>query len=318
MDIFLNPGTWAAMLRIATPLLLAAMGGLICQRAGVFNIALEGFMLMGAFAGIVTVHFASGNVWVGFLGAMAAGTLVSLLFALAAVKLRANQIIAGIAVNMLCLGLTSYLIRALFGAQGSFRPQALQRLGTIRIPGVGDIPFIGQVISGHSIVTYFALLLVLVIWILIHKTSFGLNVCAVGESENAARTAGVKPDGIRWRVIAISGALCGLAGSHLSLVTVSQFSENMVQGRGFTAFTAVVFGNASPAATGLVSLLFGLADAVGLRLEILGAGIPPAIVQMFPYGLALVALTISSYMGKLRRQGRIGGLRPAAKGKPAA
>ena len=119
MDIFLSPGTWAAMLRIATPLLLAAMGGLLCQRAGVFNIALEGFMLMGAFAGIVAVHFSLGNVWVGFLGAMAAGVLVSLLFALAAVKFRANQIIAGIAVNMLCLGLTSYLIRVIFGAQGA-------------------------------------------------------------------------------------------------------------------------------------------------------------------------------------------------------
>jgi len=228
------------------------------------------------------------------------------LFALAAVKFRANQIIAGIAVNMLCLGLTSYLIRAMFGAQGAFRPQTMNRLSTITLPGIDQIPFLGPIISGHSIVTYVALVLVVVIWFIIHKTSFGLNVCSVGESEDAARTAGVKPDRVRWNVIAISGALCGLAGSYISLITVSQFSENMVQGRGFTAFTAVVFGNASVGATGLVSLLFGLADAVGLRLEILGSAVPPAIVQMFPYALALVALAASSYIGKLRRQGRIG------------
>lgn len=305
MDIFLNPGTWAAMLRIATPLLLAAMGGLICQRAGIFNIALEGFMLMGAFAGIVAVHFSFGNVWVGFLGAMTAGALVSFIFALASVKFKADQIIAGIAINMLCLGLTSYLMRAMFGVQGAFRPQALERLAPVTIPGISSIPFIGQIISGQSIVTYVALILVLVVWFVINKTAFGLNVSSVGESEDAARTSGIKPDKVRWSVIGISGALCGLAGSHLSLVTVAQFSENMVQGRGFTAFTAVVFGNASPSATGLVALLFGLADAVGLRIEILGLPVPPSIVQMFPYALALLALIISSYIVKLRKQGRL-------------
>ena len=309
MDIFFNPGTWAAMLRIATPLLLAAMGGLMCQRAGVFNIALEGFMLIGAFAGVVVVHFAFGSVWVGFLAAMAAGVLASFLFSIASVKFKANQIIVGIAINLLGLGLTAYLIRAMFGTQGSFRPQQMQRLSSITLPGIENIPFIGQVISGHSVVTYAALVLVAVVWVILNKTSYGLKVCSVGESEEAARTAGVKPDRIKWSVNAICGALCGLAGSHISLIIVAQFSENMVQGRGFTAFTAVVFGNASPAATGLVALLFGLADAVGLRLEILGAGVPTAIVQMFPYAMAIVALTISSYVGKLRRQGRIGGLK---------
>ena len=304
MNIFLDPSTWAAMLRIATPLLLAAMGGLICQRTGVFNIALEGFMLMGAFAGVAFVHFSMGNVWIGFLGAIAAGVLLSFVFALASVKLGADRIVSGVAINLLSLGLTSYLIRAIFGTQGSFRPQAIDRLASVELPWIGNLPFIGQVISGQSIITYLSLALVALVWFIIHKTQFGLNLCSVGQSEDAALTAGIQPSRMKWCAIGISGGLCGLAGAYLSLITVAQFSENMIQGRGFTAFTAVVFGNASPIPTGLVSLLFGLADAVGLRLEIMGSALPPSVVQMFPYGLALVALAISSYLGKLRKQGR--------------
>ena len=141
---------------------------------------------------------------------------------------------------------------------------------------------------------------------MLFKTKMGLSICAVGESELAAKTAGIKPNVIRWEVILISGALCGLAGAYLSTISVSQFSENMIQGRGFNAFTAFVFGGAHPVYSSLVTLLFGLADAVGIRIELLGSNISPSIIKMFPYVLAIVALMISSYTTKLKRLGVIG------------
>ena len=305
MEMFLNPGLWAAMLRIATPLMLAAMGGVLCQKAGVFNIALEGHMLIGAFAAITVVHYTMGNVWLGMLGAMFFGMLYAVLLALAIVKFRANHIIAGIAMNMLALGLTSYLLRAMFNVQGSVRPAAINRLSPVSIPIVRDIPFVGGIISEQSIVTYVAVITVVLTYILVNKTRAGLNICSVGELVDAARTAGVDPDREQWKVLIICGALCGLAGAYLSTTIVSQFSEDMIQGRGFNAFTAVAFGNANPIGTGLVTLLFGLADAIGIRLELMALGVPPSIIKMFPFVLALIALMISSYNAKLKRLGVI-------------
>lgn len=305
MDMFLDAGTWASMLRIATPLMLAAMGGALCQKAGVFNIALEGHMLVGAFAGIAVVHYIGGNVWAGMLGAMVFGMLYSIIFALAIVRFRADHIISSIALNMLAVGLTSYLLRSMFDVQGSVRPDAIDKLSPVSIPLIRDIPFFGGILSEQSIVTYVTAAVVIMVYILINKTSAGLNICSVGESVDAARTAGVSPEREQWKVILLCGALCGLAGAYLSTTIVSQFSEDMVQGRGFNAFTAVAFGNANPIATAAVSLLFGLAEAVGIRLELMGTAIPPSIVKMFPYVLAIVALMISSYTGKLKYLGVI-------------
>lgn len=304
MDIAVITETLASMIRIATPLMLAALGGLLCQRAGVFNIALEGFMLMGAFAGIVFVDFSGGSVWIGFLGAMLIGVMYSGIFALFVTRFKANHIISSIAINILSLGLTSYLLRAMFDVQGVVNPRNINKLANINIPIIKDIPILGA-ISGQSVVTYFAFIMAIVTYILLFKTEFGLNISAVGESEDAARTAGKNPSTIRGIVILISGALSGLAGAYLSTVVVSQFSEDMVQGRGFTAFTSVVFGSAHPIATSLVTLFFGLADAIGIRIELMGIGISPSIIKMFPFTLAILALAISSYTRKLQKQGVI-------------
>ncbi|MDR1966097.1 MAG: ABC transporter permease [Synergistaceae bacterium] len=301
MDIFAGSGIWASMLRIATPVTLAAMGGLLCQRAGVFNIALEGCMLAGAFSGIAVVQYTGGSVTAGMFGAVAAGMLLGAIFALSVVQFRANQIIAGIAVNMLCLGLTSYLLRSLFKVQGVIRPKVIDKLAPVGIGPLADVPFLGEMLGGQSVVAYLAIFSVFLVWLLLNKTEAGLDICAVGESPDAARTAGISPGAIQWAVILACGGLCGLAGSYLSTAIVSQFSENMVQGRGFNAFTAVVFGNANPIATWLVTLLFGLADAIGIRIELKGTGFSPSVIKMFPFALALAALAVSSYVGKLRR-----------------
>lgn len=305
MSLAVISDTMASMIRMSTPLMLMALGGLLCQRAGVFNIALEGFSLVGAFAAIAVVQFTGGSVWAGLIGAMIAGVVYSSLYALFVTKFKADYIIASIAMNMLGLGLTSYLLRTMFDVQGAYSPDTIHKLSMINIPVIKDIPIL-NCLSGQSIVTYIAIALIVVIYIMLFKTKMGLSICAVGESELAAKTAGIKPNVIRWEVILISGALCGLAGAYLSTISVSQFSENMIQGRGFNAFTAFVFGGAHPVYSSLVTLLFGLADAVGIRIELLGSNISPSIIKMFPYVLAIVALMISSYTTKLKRLGVIG------------
>lgn len=305
MSIAVITDTLASMIRIATPLMLMALGGLLCQRAGVFNIALEGFALIGAFAAVAVVQFTGGNVWMGLLGAAVIGAVYSMVFALFATKFKADNIIVSIALNMLAAGLTSYLLRAMFGVQGAYSPDKIDKLSVIHIPILKDIPIL-KCISGQSVVTYFALLMVIVIYIMLFKTKMGLSICAVGESEEAAKTAGIKPNLVKWKVILFSGALSGLAGAYLSIVSVSQFSEDMVQGRGFNAFTALVFGNAHPIYSTLVTFLFGLADAIGIRIELVGMNISPSIIKMFPFLFAIFALAISSYMTKLKVKGVIG------------
>lgn len=305
MNIAIISDTLASTIRIATPLLLMALGGLLCQRAGVFNIALEGFSLIGAFAAIAVVQFTGGNVWIGLFGAAVVGAVYSSLYALFVTRFKANHIIASIAMNTLAAGLTSYLLRSMFEVQGAYSPDNINKLDMIQIPVLKNIPIL-NCLSGQSIMTYFAIAMVAVIYILLFRTKAGLNICAVGESEDAAKTAGVRPGLVRLQVILASGALCGLAGAYLSTISVSQFSEDMVQGRGFNAFTAFVFGNAHPAATALVSLLFGFADAIGIRIELIGMNIPPSIIKMFPYILAIVALAISSYTMKLKVKGVVG------------
>ena len=305
MDMFLNAGLWVSMLRTATPIALAAMGGALCQKAGVFNIALEGHMLVGAFAGISVVHYAGGNVSIGLLGAMLFCVLYSAIYGTALIRFKANHIIASIAMNIMALGLTSYLLRAIFRVQGSVRPAQISKLAPIRLPLIDDIPFLGEIISRQNILTYFMVVVVILTHILLNKTRAGLNICSAGESEDAAETAGVNPDAERWRVILICGGLCGLAGAYLSTNIVSQFSENMVQGRGFSAFTAVAFSDANPISAFLVSLLFGLASAISIRLELMGTAISPSIIEMFPFVLAIAALALNSYSGKLKRLGII-------------
>lgn len=305
MSIAVISDTLASMIRIATPLMLMALGGLLCQRAGVFNIALEGFSLVGAFAAIAVVQYTGGSVWAGLLGAMLIGALYSALFALFVTKFKADNIIASIAMNMLGVGLTSYLLRAMFDVQGAYSPDKIQKLPMINIPIIKDIPIL-NCISGQSIVTYFAVFLIVVIYIMLFKTKTGLAICAVGESEIAAKTAGISPFLVKFQVVLMSGALSGLAGAYLSTISVSQFSEDMIQGRGFNAFTALVFGNAHPVFSSLVTLLFGFADAIGIRIELVGMNISPSIIKMFPFLFAIVALAISSYTTKLKVKGIIG------------
>jgi ABC-type uncharacterized transport system permease subunit len=295
-----NPDLIASTLRIMTPILLAALGGLMCSRASIFNIGLEGFMLSGCFFAILLVD-KIGNAWAGLLGGIVAGIAMSMIYGLFILKYKANQIVVGVAINLMALGITTFLLKAIYGVSGVYRPPHIEPLPAINIPFIKDIPILGLAFSGQTPMVYGSFILVVVTWIILFKTPFGLAVRSVGENPDSARTAGINPTFIQLLTIAWSGALCGLAGAHLSTGYVFEFSENMTQGRGFTAFTAIVFGNSHPLWSMLASLLFGFADAMGYRLQLQNVGIPPRFLLMFPYVLAIIVLTISSILRKQQR-----------------
>ena len=287
----------ASMIRITTPILLMALGGMMCERVNVFNIALEGMALVGAFFSIAFVQFSGGSVVVGLFGGMLSGFLYAALFGLFILKFKANHIITSIALNTLASGLTQFLLRAMFDVQGTYKPDTINKLQDINIPGLNKVPILGA-ISGQSIVTYIAVVMVILLAIFLKRTKRGLRFWSVGESENAARTAGINPVVEKWKATLFSGIMCGLAGGYLSCIIVSSFTKEMIAGRGFTAFTAYTFGGAMPVGSALASMLFGFAEAVGIRIELLGASIPTAVINMFPYFVAIIALGFSSYSRK--------------------
>lgn len=287
-----NDAMLAEMVRVATPILFAALGGLMVLRAGLYNIALEGQMLAGAFAA-VAVAVATGNCWLGALAGCAAGVLVSLIYAVAVLHYRANDIVASVAVNLLALGLTGYLVRLLYGS-ATIQPVGLAPLPTVTIPGLVDVPVLGALFGKQTVLVYVSLLAILVTYILLKRTPFGIAVRAVGEHAGAAATAGLSPVRIRLWANTYCGLLCGLAGAHLALGYATQFTDGMTQGRGFTAFSAAIFGQLQPGYTGLASALFGFVESFGDSLQLTGAAIDPEVIQMLPYILAVIALTIST------------------------
>lgn len=297
-DIF-SVELFTATLRMAAPLILVAMGGIMCRRAGIFNIGLEGYMLMGAFCSIFVIYL-TGSSLLGLLGGMMGGMLLCLLYGVFVIKFNANHILTSLGCNYLANGLTSFLLLPLYGVRGAFRPDNMDRLPIWNIPVIKDIPVVGPILSGHSITVYIALLMVLITSVVLFKTPFGMMVRSVGDNPNAVRTAGVDPDKIRFLIMIWCGVLCGLGGAHLATGYASEFTEGITQGRGYTAFSAIIFGRANPLACFLACLVFGFADALGIRFELSSSGISPNIVKMFPYALAITVLAISSLIQKKR------------------
>lgn len=281
----------ASAIRLVSPILLAALGGLLTERAGIFNVALEGKMLVGAFAAVV-VTSATKSPELGVLGAVLASVAVAALFAFVVVDLEGDPIVAGLAVNLLALGATSFLMRLVFGVQGGYYDPSMPGLPEIAIPGLAGIPILGPVLSGQSALAWLSVAAVVALQVLLFRHHLGLRIRAVGEDAVAAGSVGIRVRRIRYGVVLASGALCGLAGAQLSLGLVAQFVEGMTAGRGFIALVAVMFGRAHPVGVLLASLFFGGAYALALRLQ--GVGIPPQFVSMLPYVATIVALVIIS------------------------
>jgi simple sugar transport system permease protein len=279
----------ASMIRYATPLTLAALGGMYSERAGVINIALEGIMLSGAFsAAAVTVKLQ--NPWIGLLAAAVVGLLVSLIHAAASIQFKADQVVVGTAINILFLGVPPLVSGAMFESTGS-TPQLPreQVLPEFRIPVIDDIPGLKQLLSGHTSITYLAFLLVPISYYVLFRTKFGLRLRAVGENPEAADTAGISVARMRYSGVLISGVLAGIAGAYLSIAQNSLFTRNMTGGRGFIALAALIFGKWHPVGAFGACLLFGIAEALSDQMQGV-VKIPVQMIQIIPYILTMVVL----------------------------
>lgn len=279
-----------SVVRALIPILLAALGGMICERAGVFQISLEGMMLAGAF-GAVGASYTAESAGVGVLTAMVAGVAVSLILAFGAVSRGGNAIVLGVAINLLAVGLTSFLLPQLFGVRGVFQDDRITGLARYPIPLLSDIPVAGAAVFSGTLLSYVALLSVPLTWVFLFRTPIGLRLRGVGERPVASATLGVSPTLYKYGAVMFSGAMSGLAGAQLALGNVVQFAENMSSGRGWIAVVAVLFGRAHPWGVLGASLLFGFTEGFGFRLQ--GRGLPVQITDALPYVVTLVALVLA-------------------------
>ena len=293
-------GFLAASVRVATPLLLAALGETVAERAGVINLGIEGAMLCGALASAIGASW--GGAWAGVGAAMLAGALASWVFALVAIRGRADQIITGTAITLGAVGLTGAVYRAVFGAAGA--ALSIPTLPAIRVPLLNQIPFVGAALFGQPATTYLGFLAVPCIWWLLYRTREGLAMRAAGESLPGARAAGVAITAVRSRATIIGGALAGIAGASLVLAQVGTFAERMTAGRGFVAIAIVVLGRWSPIGVLAASLLFGAATALQFLLQALGLDVPYQLFLMLPYVLVLLAL--AGAVGRARAPAELG------------
>jgi len=245
-----------ATLRISAPLILVGMAGLLSYQVGLINIALEGMMLSGAFAAVV-FGYELGSTWLGVLLAAAVGAALGALFALAVITLRANLIVAGLALNFLATGGTAYLMDILYDQSGTLAPEGLSKLPAVTIPLLDDAPVLGEILSGHSPLVYVSWLMVPLTSIFLYRMVVGGHIRAVGEHPEAAQTAGISVKGMQYLALILGGLLCGLAGAHLSVGDLPLFRERMTNDRGFIALAAVYFAAARPRLTAAACLLFG-------------------------------------------------------------
>ncbi len=297
LDLIVNIA--AATLRLGTPLILAAMAGLLSLQVGQVNIGLEGLMLAGAFT-VVAVGFATQSVLVGLLAAIVVGMLLAAVFTLVVTRLKANLIIAGLALNLLVSGGTAYLLSILFGTSGTFSPPELESLPSLYIPGLSDLPVLGRLLFSFSPLVYVSWLAIPLVAIFLYRTVPGLHIRAIGQNEEAARSVGIPVRARQYLALMLGGALCGLAGAHLAVGDLALFREDMTAGRGFIALAAIYFAAGRPGFSALACLLFGLFEAVQFRLQ-LASSTPPQFFQMLPYLMVVVTLALISARKEWRK-----------------
>lgn len=295
-----------ATIRLSTPLLLACLAGLYSERAGLFDIGLEGKMLAAAFAA-GAVAAITGSAWLGLLAGMAVSLGTSLLQGAAAITLKGNQLIAGVAINMLAAGLTTFLGQTWFsqggrtpplGPGGRFEPITLPFASELAgVPIIG--PIYADLISGHYVLVYIAFIMVAVTAYVLYRTRFGLRMRAVGENPKAVDTAGISVVRLRYQAVIITGLLAGIAGAYFSIAQGSGFGNNMTAGKGYIALAALIFAKWKPVPAMFTCLLFGFLDALQIRLqgaELGGVEIPVQVIQALPYVLTVILL--AGFIGK--------------------
>lgn len=272
---------------MSVPILLPAIGEIFTQRSGILNLGLEGVILMGALGGFVGTYY-SGSLWVGVMLAVAFGMLFSVIMAVLSVTIRANQVIAGLALTILGAGLSTFLFRIIFGIKKL--PPSIEPFQAIKIPVLSEIPILGPVLFQHNILVYLTFVLVIVSAIVLEKTTFGLKVRAVGEHPQAADSKGINVYLIRYICVIIGGAFAGLGGAFLSIGYMNTFLDQMSAGRGFIAVAVVIFARWNPYRALGGAFVFGLASALQLRLQAVGVPIPHQFLLALPYILTILVL----------------------------
>jgi simple sugar transport system permease protein len=293
-----------AAIRIATPLIFAALGGILSERAGVFAVGLEGMMLTGAFAAVIGTWL-TGFPAAGIIFAMAGGGLLATIVAIVTVRHRADNMVTGLTSNILALGLTTYLMRILAGS-GSPLAIHLDPIGAWPIPVLSQIPVLGPIVFNHPPLTYLAVISCGLVFFVLFHTQWGLMLCATGENPEAVFAAGADPLRIRMTAVIGCGAVAGIAGAVLSLQQVGTFTDGMTGGRGYLALASLIVGRWNPFGAALACLGFGAAEALELRLQSMGVPMSSYVMQMAPY---LIALAVLAGMGRSSRL-------PASIGKP--
>lgn len=305
-------GLFAAGIRLAIPIFLAALGEIITERAGVLNLGLEGIMLSGALAGFAAAFYAQTLLpagllwaapWLGLLAGMAAGMLMGLLFAFLTVSLHTDQVIAGIMLVVLGAGITTYFYRQQFGSLTA----RVESLPALSIPVLSQIPLAGPILFNHDLMTYASLAILAAAWYFLYRTTWGLNLRAAGEHPAAADTSGVNVTLLRYAAVLLGAALTGLGGAVLTVAQLGIFSEGITAGRGWIAVALVIFANWRPGVAFAGAFLFGLATALQFRIQALSIeSLPYELLLMLPYVLTLLALLL--HFGRSQA--------PAALGRP--
>lgn len=302
-EMLLQPSFWFSVIRVTTPILFPAIAALITDRAGIMNISMEGTMLFSALAGVLVSAW-SGSAWIGLVGAMCAGLLLSLVLAYFTLEMKTDVILGGIAINLFADGGSVFILFLLTGDKGTSVSLASKVLPNINIPLIQDIPIIGQIISGHNVLTYIAIVTVFLVFFLINKTPLGLRIRSVGENYKAAESVGVSVKKIQYTALLLSGMIASLGGAYMSMAYLPNFSRNMTSGRGWIALAAEAMGHGNVVATALTSVLFGFADALANALQMFS--LPAELVGTIPYvatvvGLVLYAMRIKSKLAKRQR-----------------
>ena len=280
-----------SVIRVTTPILFAALAALISNKAGVVNIGLEGIMLMSALVGVIGSAFTQ-SATIGVFSAMLAGALMAFALAYFSLNLKTDIILGGIALNLFATGGTVFLMYVVSGDRGASTSLHSLTVPQITIPLIDKIPVLGQILSGHNLLTYISIIMVFVVAYFLYKTPTGLRIRAVGEASHSASSVGISVIKVQYKALIISGVLAGLAGAYMSMGYLSMFSNNMTAGRGFIALAAEAMGRGTPIGTFLASLVFGFADALSNSLQSLR--VPAEFVQMIPYLTTIIGLVLYS------------------------
>ena len=290
-DVFALMGTsglWHSSLQYAALLLLPALGGVISERSGVVNIAMEGMMLTGAFFA-VAVDLAAHNVFLAVGGAMLTGGLIALIHAIVSIRYRADQIVSGVAINIFAAGITVFLVNRLYGLSDVGSVAAKDTIPNLSIPLLSSIPFVGRIFFQQNVMVYVALILLVVTQVMLFRTRLGLRIRSVGEHPQAADTAGINVYALRYGAVITSGVLSGLAGAFLSIGIANTFVPGMTDGRGYIALAAMIFGKWTPIGAFVATLIFGLGQAIYDANS--SIHVSQYLLSMTPYILTLVVLT---------------------------